>query len=141
MARQETNYIVIHCAATKPNSKWKGAEDIRRDHRMRGWLDIGYHFVIRRDGEVELGRAVDAVGAHVKGHNRESLGICLMGGLNTKGAPADNFTTEQYAALDKLLKELREKYPDAQIVGHNDLNPRKACPCFDVHDWLDADLI
>lgn len=136
--RKSTKYLVVHCAATKPTMDI-GLREIRQWHRQQGWLDVGYHFVIRRDGTVEKGRDVGVVGSHVKGYNSESLGICMVGGINATGKPENNFTPEQFASLDAVLWELKETlYPDAKIVGHHELDPGKACPSFDVQAWLKA---
>lgn len=98
---------------------------------------IGYHFVIRRDGRVETGRPVDAIGAHVEGYNSTSVGICLAGGVDEHGRSRDNFTPAQYAALAELLIELKAKYPKATIRGHRDFpKVAKDCPCFDVRNWV-----
>lgn len=136
--RKATKYLVVHCAATKPTMDI-GLREIRQWHRQQGWLDVGYHYIIRRDGSIENGRDEDVVGSHVRGHNAESLGICMAGGINAKGQPEDNFTPEQYAALSSLLFTLRQKYPDAPIVGHRELDKGKACPSFDVQAWLKTD--
>jgi N-acetylmuramoyl-L-alanine amidase len=133
--RTTTKYLVVHCAATKPTMDI-GLREIRQWHRERGWLDIGYHFVIRRDGSVEKGRPQDVIGAHVEGHNYESLGVCLAGGINALGKPENNFTPEQFESLRSLLAKLKADYPSAQVVGHRDLDPKKACPSFNVASWL-----
>lgn len=133
--RVTTKYLVVHCAATKPTMDI-GLREIRQWHRERGWLDIGYHFVIRRDGKVETGRPHDVIGAHVEGHNYESLGICMAGGIDAKGKPENNFTPAQFESLRALLDKLKVDYPSAKIVGHRDLDPKKACPSFDVASWL-----
>ena len=88
--------------------------------------------MIRRNGEIEPGRPEWMVGAHCLNHNQHSLGVCYEGGLNARGQPADTRTAEQKAALLWLLRQLRKAYPKALIVGHHDLNPQKACPCFDA---------
>lgn len=124
--------IVIHCSAVKP-TQHSSARDIDLWHRARGYhYGIGYHYVIRRDGSTETGRSEWMVGAHVKNHNRHSIGICYEGGLDAQGNPCDTRTPEQKATLLRLLRELRQRYPRALIVGHRDLNPEKACPCFDA---------
>ena len=106
--------------------------DMRR-HRQRGFhLGIGYHYVIRRDGTREMGRPEYMVGAHCQGHNKYSIGVCYEGGLDNDGRPADTRTEAQRQALRQLLRELKQRYPRALIVGHHDLNPMKACPCFDA---------
>lgn len=132
--RNSTNLIVVHCSATSEKAD-VGVEDIRRWHRAKGWLDIGYHFVIRRSGEIEAGRPVDTVGAHVEGRNAHSVGVCLVGGVNIDNAPVANFTPAQYEALKYLLRDLKVRYPKATIHGHNEY-AKKACPSFDVQQWL-----
>jgi N-acetylmuramoyl-L-alanine amidase len=136
MNRKRTNWIVIHCSATRAIQD-VGAADIRRWHKAQGWSDIGYSFVIRRNGKVETGRAVDAIGSHVKGHNHNSLGICLVGGLNNETyKPENNYTPQQWAALTRLLTTLTKKYPTAKVLGHRDFpNVAKACPCFAAKTW------
>lgn len=110
---------------------------IDRWHRQKGWQCIGYHFVIKRDGTVEDGREVDKIGAHVENWNAVSVGICLSGGVDEAGTPVNNFTPEQFAALENLLKTLRFVYKTAVIQGHRDFpKVAKACPSFDVRAWL-----
>ncbi|WP_337056748.1 peptidoglycan recognition protein family protein [Pseudomonas solani] len=133
--RVTTKFLVVHCAATKPTMDI-GLREIRQWHRERGWLDIGYHYVIRRDGTVEVGRPQNVIGAHVEGHNSESLGICMAGGIDASGKPENNFTAAQFESLRALLDKLKADYPSARIVGHRDLDPKKACPSFDVASWL-----
>lgn len=127
-------YIVVHCSATPPSMDI-GVAEIDRWHRQRGFLKIGYHRVIRRDGTVEKGRDWDEVGAHVEGWNSVSVGICLVGGIDDKGKPEDSFEPVQKAILRAMLESLLVKFPKAQIIGHHDLNPHKACPSFDVKAW------
>lgn len=134
--RKETNLVVIHCAATKPSMDI-GLREIRQWHVQQGWLDVGYHYIVRRDGTVETGRPHDVVGSHVKGHNFESVGICMVGGIDDAGTPKDNFTDAQWAALEGLVWEISTvMYPNARICGHRDLDSGKACPSFDVATWL-----
>lgn len=129
-------HITVHCSATRPSQDW-GAKEIDRIHRMEnGWLRIGYHFVIRRDGTVENGRPLTMQGAHVGGYNKDNLGICLIGGIDTSGKPEDNFTPAQKNALRGLIERLLKDYPRAEIKGHRDWpGVRKACPSFEVKDW------
>ena len=136
MNRKKTNWIVLHCSATRGSQDF-GAADIRRWHKAQGWRDIGYHFVIRRDGKVEKGRALDAIGSHVKGHNADSVGICLVGGIDDKTwQPADNFTPAQWKSLKQLVDTLVKRYPAAKVLGHRDFpKVQKACPCFDAKLW------
>ena len=124
--------IVIHCSAVRPDQTSSAAQ-IDTWHRQRGFhLGIGYHYVIRRNGEIEAGRPEYLVGAHCKDHNAHSIGICYEGGLNARGQPADTRTEAQKKTLLSLLRALKVDYSDALIVGHHDLNPLKACPCFDA---------
>ena len=134
MARKKTDLIIIHCAATRPNQDI-GAYEIDRWHRQRGFLKIGYHFVIRRDGSVETGRALEEVGAHAVNYNSRSVGICMVGGVDDKLKPQDNFTPAQWETLEQVVKKLTAEYPDAQVIGHRDVDPRKACPSFDAIKW------
>ena len=121
--------IVVHCSAVRPDQTSSAAQ-IDTWHRQRGFhLGIGYHYVIRRNGEIEPGRPEWLIGAHCKNHNAHSIGVCYEGGLDIRGQPADTRTPEQKATLRRLLEDLKRKYPKALIVGHHDLNPQKACPC------------
>lgn len=141
------NLIVVHCSAT-PANRDIGAAEIRAMHHRQGWSDIGYHHVIRRDGRVEAGRPEAVAGAHVKGHNARSIGVCLVGGVKPDMTAETNFTAAQYDALEALLRQLAARYPSARICGHRDLSPDrngngrvepgewvKACPTFDVAAW------
>lgn len=135
--RAKTDYIVVHCAATKP-SQDIGLAEIDRWHRAQGWNGAGYHFVIRRDGTTEFGRPENTIGAHVEGYNSTSVGICMVGGIaEADGKPEDNFTKEQMLTLLVLLKGLQKVYPKAIVQGHRDFpGVKKACPSFDVKKWL-----
>ena len=135
--REETKYIVIHCSQTRPSQNI-GAKDIDRWHREQGWLKIGYATVIKRDGTIEQGREDDEVQAAVKGYNHTSFNLCLIGGAKEEDwkQPDDNFTGEQFESLKKELTRLVIKYPDAQILGHRDLDDKKFCPSFDVRQYL-----
>ena len=140
MTRKKTNWLVIHCSATRAIQD-VGAKDIRKWHvEGNGWADIGYHFVIRRSGKIEIGRRVDEIGTHVQGHNTDSVGICLVGGLNNATfRPENNFTPQQWDALRKLLTGLLRKYPKAKVLGHRDFaGVQKACPCFNARTWAKA---
>ena len=129
------NDIIIHCSATKEGRDFR-ARDIGAWHRQRGWNGIGYHFVIDLDGTVETGRDINTVGAHCQGHNTGSIGICYIGGLDEDGNPKDTRTPEQYAALHKLVLELKDKF-GCPVHGHCDY-AAKACPCFDAHEEFDT---
>ncbi|MFN4278323.1 MAG: N-acetylmuramoyl-L-alanine amidase [Ferrovibrio sp.] len=133
--RKTTDYIVIHCAATKPTMDI-GAKEIERWHRERGFFKIGYHFVIRRDGTIETGRALEEAGAHAQGFNHKSIGICLVGGIGMDGKAENNFTAEQWESLRSLVVRMKAQYPNAEVLGHRDLpGVKKDCPSFDVRGW------
>jgi N-acetylmuramoyl-L-alanine amidase len=148
---QDIKYIAIHCSATPPSTD-VGVVEIDRWHRTKGFLKIGYHYVIRRNGRVETGRQLTEMGAHVAGFNHESIGICLVGGVrqekdadgkddvdgpNWDLKPENNFTPHQWAALAVLVKQLQAYAPNAVVQGHRDFpGVTKACPCFSVRDWL-----
>lgn len=143
--------IVVHCSATKVRENI-GKKEITQMHLQRGFSTIGYNFVIRLDGTVEVGRSLTIDGAHCnsKGfsgisYNKHSIGICYVGGLDEHGKPADTRTSEQKKALAKLIKELCGKYQIVEVLGHRDTSPdldgdgiveseewTKMCPCFDV---------
>lgn len=126
------DYIVIHCTATEAGKDFTAA-DIDKWHKARGFRKIGYHYVVRLNGSLETGRAESEVGAHTIGLNANSLGVVYVGGLEN-GKPKDTRTGVQRLALENLIKELLQDYPQAQVAGHYDFAP-KACPCFNVFDW------
>lgn len=131
---RKINKIIIHCSATKA-SQDIGVKEIDAWHKKQGWEEIGYHFVIRRNGRCEKGRDIEKIGAHCKGHNADSIGICLVGGIDNNGKPQNNFTDAQFQTLRKLVADLKQKYPQATIHGHNEF-ANKACPCFDVKEFF-----
>ena len=134
--RKSTDFIAIHCSASQPKADI-GAAEIDKMHRAKGWLKIGYHFVIRRNGQLEEGRQRDEPGAHVQGYNHNSVGICMIGGIDAAGKPENNFTEAQWATLAQLVKTLQSLYPKAVVQGHRDFpNVHKACPSFDVKEWV-----
>ena len=128
-ARSRTDLIVIHCADT-PAKMDVGATEIRKWHKERGWKDIGYHFVIRRNGEIEKGRHHAQVGAHVLGFNNTSLGICMVG-------REQNYSEAQWRSLAYLVLQATRYYKGTKVVGHCDLDPvkKKHCPGFDAKAW------
>ena len=127
LKKENINYLIVHCSDT-PNSKNLTAHDIHQMHLDFGWNGIGYHKVILRNGEIENGRPEYWEGAHVKGKNRVSLGVCLIG--------RDNFTNKQFNSLEALLKSWKKKYPHAIIEGHCDTETtNKTCPNFNVKNW------
>lgn len=130
-SRRTITEIIVHCTAT-PEGKDFTVDDIRRWHKARGWRDIGYHYVIYRDGSVHDGRDVDMSGAHCSGHNSHSIGVVYIGGCATDGkTPKDTRTLAQKTTLLNLLTDLRKLYPRANIHGHRDF-ANKACPSFDA---------
>lgn len=121
--------LVVHCSDSPPD-RGDTAADINRWHLERGFDLIGYHKVILPDGTVENGRPEYVAGAHCKGHNTDSLSVCLLG--------ISNFTTPQLDALVGVLRTWQSKYPDAKVVGHGELDGTKPCPNFDVRKFANA---
>jgi len=135
----EIKHIVIHAADTFPDMDI-GAKEIRQWHKEKGWSDIGYHYVIRRNGTIENGRRNQRdnyiAGAHVLGLNSNSLGICMVGGKARSGQLQCNYTRHQWSALEHLWRVLSVEWPNAKWSGHNDHDKAKQCPTFDVSAWL-----
>ena len=148
---RQINLIVIHCSATEAGKDYS-VEDITLWHKQRGFRTIGYHFLIHLDGKIDgvkQGcRSIPEIGAHAKGKNRASIGICYVGGL-LYSEPTDTRTAAQINALRCLIKSLESIYPEAEIVGHRDLSVdlngdgviqkqewMKACPSFNVKTEL-----
>ena len=126
------NLIIIHSSAVRPYQE-SGVSEIDRWHKARGWKNgCGFHFVIRRDGTIELGRPLSMEGAHCKYHNRHSIGICYEGGLDMEGRPCDTRTRAQRQAMRQLLGQLHSQFPKALIMGHNVFAPSKVCPGFNA---------
>lgn len=137
--------IIIHCTATREGQDVR-ASDVDKWHKERGWKMIGYHYIIDLDGTIEPGRPLTMTGAHCKGWNDHSIGICYVGGLDKNGKPKDTRTNAQKMAMSNLVYHLLDKYPEiSQILGHRDTSPDlngdgeispnewiKACPCFEV---------
>ena len=136
--------VIIHCSAT-PEGRDYTVADIDRWHRERGFNEIGYHYVVYRDGSVHTGRDVAKIGAHCKGQNANSIGICYVGGLDAGGKAKDTRTEAQKRALRVLIAKLVKEYPIKEILGHRDTSPdtdgdgivephewTKMCPCFDA---------
>ena len=133
---REINKIIVHCSATRENENFDVAE-IRKWHvEGRGWSDIGYHFYIDLYGEIHKGRDISKIGAHCKGHNRNSIGICYCGGVEADGkTPKDTRNAEQKEALLAVLRTLKAMFPNAIIHSHKDF-ANKACPSFDAtHEY------
>lgn len=125
--KRDIKYIVVHCSDT-PNNEKIGAKEIHKMHLSFGWDGIGYHKIINRNGIIENGRPEYWVGAHVKGKNNLSLGVCLIG--------RNKFTKNQYESLEQLLIQWKSVYDNVKIVGHRDIvKTDKTCPNFDVIAW------
>lgn len=152
MIFQDLNYIhsiIIHCSATKEGEDITAGE-IDSWHKARGWSMIGYHRVIRLNGAIEGGRPFFRRGAHVAGNNTNTIGICLIGGLDSTGKPKNTFTHEQFSSLLLEIINIKTLCPNiTSIKGHRDYSPDlngdglitrnewiKECPCFDVNKWL-----
>ena len=130
------NKIIVHCSATREGEDISAAV-IDRWHRDRGWSGIGYHYVVSLNGNIEYGRPIDKQGAHVKDHNKGSIGSCYIGGVesergsNGKWIAKDTRTLEQKESLLHVLKTLMAMFPLATIYSHNEF-ANKACPSFDA---------
>jgi N-acetylmuramoyl-L-alanine amidase len=128
------NKVIIHCSAT-PEGRDISLDTIRQWHIKRGWSDIGYHYVILINGTIQEGRPVERAGAHCKGHNANSIGVCYVGGVDEDMKPKDTRTAAQKIAMQKLLLSLTDTYEGISIHGHNEFSS-KACPSFDVQTEL-----
>lgn len=144
MNPDQVKYIIVHCSATRENMSYPGWL-LDQDHRARGFSEAGYHFYIRRSGSIERLRSLTRSGAHTRGYNRCSIGICYEGGLDICGIARDTRTPKQRRSLRLLISALCRSYARAVVVGHRDLSPDrnhnghiepsewlKACPCFDA---------
>ena len=142
------NLAVWHCSATKEGEHYD-ANAIDKWHKARGFRKIGYHVVILLDGSVEFGREIWEIGAHAKGYNRNSIGICYIGGLDFEAHAKDTRTPAQRKTMKDLKKYLDYMYPGIKHVGHRDLSVdlngdgvisksewMKQCPCFEVKTEL-----
>ncbi|MDO4163494.1 MAG: N-acetylmuramoyl-L-alanine amidase [Bacteroides sp.] len=138
------NYIIVHCSATREDRCLTVAA-LEAEHRRRGFDGIGYHYYVRKDGTVLSTRPLAKVGAHCRGYNRYSIGICYEGGLDSQGRAKDTRTPEQRMALRQLVARLLRRFHNARVCGHRDLSPdlngdgritsdewTKQCPCFEV---------
>lgn len=132
---RKINEIILHCSATPEGKDFK-AKNIDEWHKSQGWKMIGYHYVIDLDGKIEDGRPVEMDGAHTKGHNKNSIGICYIGGLDSDGKPKDTRTQEQKKSMYKLIFQLLNLYglSIADVHCHNEY-AKKNCPCFKIEDF------
>lgn len=145
---REIDLIVIHCSATRADRDFT-EEDLEVCHRRRGFNGAGYHYYIRKNGDIKVTRPIERIGAHAKGHNAHSIGVCYEGGLDTHGRPADTRTPNQCETLRLLVAHLLYCFPGCRVLGHRDLSPDrngngeiepeewiKECPCFEVKkEW------
>lgn len=131
--RKKTDKIFVHCSATRASQNI-GVEEIRQWHINQGWEDVGYHFIIRRDGVLEAGREESLIGSHVRYHNSTSVGVCLVGGVDDNMRPEANFTDKQMTTLRCTLEVLLDKYKGAKLMAHHDVSA-KACPSFNLSLW------
>ena len=129
---RKLNEIIVHCTGTIP-SESTTVEAVRRYHmEHNGWKDIGYHYIVYLDGSIHVGRPIDQKGAHCKGHNDNTIGICYVGGLVDKNKAGDTRTLKQRIALRDLIRSLKYCFPTiTKVSGHCDY-ASKACPCFDA---------
>lgn len=136
--RLETKFIVVHSSQTTPEEDLS-AKDIDGLHRKDGLFNIGFHFVIKRDGTVEVGRDIDTCGVHVetKGDvsNQNSIGICLVGGMNLKGQLDCNYTLAQFKSLTELIVELQSKYDKVLVISRRDVTDT-SCPNFEISELV-----
>ncbi len=139
LRKENVKYIVVHCSATFPDQVCD-AETIDGWHRNRGFEMIGYHYVVLPSGQIEHGRPLFYQGAHVKGYNHCSVGVCYVGGLDKNGVTADTRTEEQKISLRFIIDGLKARFPNAKVVGHHDLFAGKACPCFDAKVYNRPDI-
>ena len=129
-------HLIIHCTAT-PEGRDVTLKDVDRWHRQLGWNGCGYHYLITLDGRIHPARPLYQAGAHCRGYNTHSIGIAYVGGVERDGrTPKDTRTAAQRQSLSTLVKGLHRLFPQARLVGHHDLNPNKACPCFNVSRLL-----
>lgn len=142
------NLIVVHCSATR-SDRFYTEHDLTSDHLCRGFSCAGYHYYIRKNGDIKSLRPLGQPGAHARGYNANSIGVCYEGGLDGRGRPADTRTPFQKHSLRVLVMLLLKDYPGSRLCGHRDLSPDldgngeiepeewvKECPCFDAASIL-----
>ena len=129
--------VIIHCSATVEGKDFD-VEDIDRWHRYRGWNGCGYHYVIKLDGTIQAGRPLDKIGAHTKGRNQGSIGICYIGGVDENIDAKDTRTEAQKISMQRLVSAINVLFGgDIKVYGHREF-ARKACPSFEVKDEFSA---
>tara|TARA_R100000734_G_C3309948_1_gene100689 strand:- start:260 stop:700 length:441 start_codon:yes stop_codon:yes gene_type:complete len=135
---REIDKIVVHCSAT-PEGRPVSVEEIDSWHKARGWSGCGYHYIVQLDGTINPGRPVERSGAHVKGHNKSSIGICYIGGVESEKGPDGNWvakdtrTDKQILSLKYLVGYLCASYPGAEVYGHCDFSEKK-CPSYNARE-------
>ena len=131
---RDINKIILHCSAT-PEDRKVTVEEIDKWHKERGFKSIGYHYVIYLDGSIYKGREEDEIGSHTIGQNTNSIGICYIGGCDSKMNPKDTRTDAQKESLIMLVKNLLDKYEltSEDVYGHYQF-AAKACPSFKIED-------
>lgn len=129
---RELKRIILHCTATRIGEELDVSQ-IDKWHRDRGFSEIGYHYVIYADGTIATGRDIRKKGAHVKGHNHDSVGVAYVGGLDNNLVPQDTMTMQQELTFLHLVNSLRVVFGDLSVHGHNEFS-NKACPSFEVQD-------
>ena len=135
--RELTDTIAIHCSATPPSMDI-GVEKIREWHvKDNGWSDVGYHYIITRNGTIEPARPEELSGAHAPKVNNRSIAICMIGGSDANGMWSNNFRNEQWVTLKALLLNLTKKYEIKKIIGHYQVDDKKECPSFKVPEYLE----
>jgi N-acetylmuramoyl-L-alanine amidase len=136
--RKETKYIIIHCSDSTPSEDLTVC-DLNKLHRQKGFLNIRFHLIIKRDGSIEAGRDIDEVGSHTEDLDDQSVSICLIGGVETNkdNEPRLNYTARQWETLRNLVKSMCLLYPEANVVGFNEVDTNKVSPYFDVQAWFD----
>lgn len=137
--------IFVHCTAS--SQKW-GVKELLAEFKAKGWVNPGYHYVITIDGSIHQMLPIEMVSNGVQGHNANAINIAYVGGINSKGKPVDNRTQAQKQAMITLLKQLKKRFPGAQIMGHRDIwgsdqkKWKKWCPCYDAKsEYKDIGLI
>ena len=133
--RQITDTIVIHCTQT-PKDMEVDVEKVTQWHKDRGFDTIGYHYLIKRDGTLQVGRDEDVVGAHAVAVNGTSIGVALVGGGTADMGWENNFNSEQLDTLKSIILKLKDKHDIEKIIGHYQVEESKKCPSFDVPGWL-----
>lgn len=142
---EKVTHLVIHYSATPIENNFTAA-DIDAMHKRKGYREIGYHFFIRKDGTIEMGRDLSTpgrfeVGAHSKGENDSSIGICYEGGVRaaTPNLGFDSRTKAQTRAMIGLIEKMQERFPGAVVAGHRDMpGAATQCPGFDARAWWDG---